>query len=167
MTYARASGLVRVSENMEPLDVAPLLCAGITVYSALLRSGARPGALVAIQGIGGLGHLGIQYAATLGYQVAAIARGSDKAALAVQLGADHYIDSVATDPAAALRELGGAAAIIATAASGASMSPLVAGLAPNGRMVIVGVGADPIETDTADLVLATRLGRGLAYRQLY
>ncbi len=156
MTYARASGLVRVSENMEPLDVAPLLCAGITVYSALLRSGARPGALVAIQGIGGLGHLGIQYAATLGYQVAAIARGSDKAALAVQLGADHYIDSVATDPAAALRELGGAAAIIATAASGASMSPLVAGLAPNGRMVIVGVGADPIETDTADLVLATR-----------
>lgn len=156
VAYARASGLVRVSDNVEPLDVAPLLCAGITVYSALLRAGARPGALVAIQGIGGLGHLGIQYAATLGYQVAAIARGSEKAALAVQLGADHYIDSVATDPAAALRELGGAAAIIATAASGASMSPLVAGLAPNGRMVVVGVTPDPIETQTTDLVLATR-----------
>lgn len=156
VAYARASGLVRIPDNVEPLDVAPLLCAGLTVYSALLRAGARPGALVAIQGIGGLGHLGIQYAATLGYRVAAIARGSAKAGLATQLGADHYIDSVATDPAAALRDLGGAAAIVATAANGASMSPLVAGLAPNGRMVVVGAGPEPIETPTADLIFGTR-----------
>ena len=106
-------------------------------------------------------------ASTLGYQVAAIARGSDKAALAVQLGADHYIDSVATDPAAALRELGGAAAIIATAASGASMSPLVAGLAPNGRMVIVGVGQDPYRDADRGPGTDHPLGRGLAHRQLY
>jgi len=156
VAYARASGLVRIPDDMQPLDIAPLLCAGLTVYSALLRAEARPGTLIAIQGIGGLGHLGIQYAEKLGYQVAAIARGSDKAALATKLGADHYIDSNATDPAAALRELGGAAAIIATAASGASMSPLIAGLAPSGRMMVVGVGPDPIEVDTADLVLSTR-----------
>jgi propanol-preferring alcohol dehydrogenase len=156
VAYARASGLVRIPGDMEPLDIAPLLCAGLTVYSALLRADARPGALIAVQGIGGLGHLGIQYAAKLGYQVAAIARGDGKSALATELGADHYIDSNATDPAAALRELGGAAAIIATAASGASMSPLIAGLAPSGRMMVVGVGPDPIEAQTADLVLSTR-----------
>ena len=156
VAYARASGLVRIPDTMEPLDVAPLLCAGLTVYRALLRADARAGALIAVQGIGGLGHLGIQYAATLGYQVAAIARGGDKAALATELGADHYIDSTATDPAAALRELGGAAAIIATAASGASMSPLIAGLAPSGRMMVVGAAPDPIEAQTVDLIFGTR-----------
>jgi len=156
VAYARASGLVRIPDSMEPLDIAPLLCAGLTVYSALLRSDARPGSLIAVQGIGGLGHLGIQYAATLGYRVAAIARGGAKAALATELGADHYIDSTATDPAAALRELGGAAAIIATAASGASMSPLITGLAPSGRIMVVGAGPDPIEAQTADLIFGTR-----------
>jgi alcohol dehydrogenase, propanol-preferring len=156
VAYARASGLARIPDDMQPLDAAPLLCAGLTVYNALLRADARPGSLIAVQGIGGLGHLGVQYAAQLGYQVAAIARGGDKAALATEVGADHYIDSNATDPAAALRELGGAAAIIATAASGASMSPLIAGLAPSGRMMVVGVGPDPIEAQTADLVLSTR-----------
>jgi alcohol dehydrogenase, propanol-preferring len=156
VAYARASGLVRIPDSMEPLDVAPLLCAGLTVYRALLRADARAGALIAVQGIGGLGHLGIQYAATLGYRVAAIARGGDKAALATELGADHYIDSTATDPAAALRELGGAAAIIATAASGASMSPLIAGLAPSGRMMVVGAAPDPIEAQTVDLIFGTR-----------
>jgi propanol-preferring alcohol dehydrogenase len=141
---------------MEPLDAAPLLCAGLTTYNALVQIDARPGALVAIQGIGGLGHLGLQYAARLGYRVAAVARGTDKADLAIALGADHYIDSAAEDPGAALQKLGGAAAVIATAANGASMSPLVAGLAPRGRLVVVGAAPDPISVKTADLIFGTR-----------
>jgi alcohol dehydrogenase, propanol-preferring len=158
VAYARASGLVRLPDEMDPADLAPLLCAGLTVYSALLQgtAGALPGALVAIQGIGGLGHLGIQYAAKLGYRVAAIARGGEKAKLALQLGADHYIDTVTTDPAAALQELGGAAAIIATASNGASMSPLIAGLAPRGKLMVVGAAADPIEVVTSDIIFGTR-----------
>jgi propanol-preferring alcohol dehydrogenase len=100
------------------LDASPLLCAGITTFNALRGIDAPPGALVAIQGIGGLGHLGVQYANKLGYRVVATARGEDKRALAEQLGAHHYIDSAATDPGATLTELGGAAAIIATAANG-------------------------------------------------
>src|SRR5271156_3326509 len=111
---------------------------------------ARASALVAIQGFGGLGPLGVQYANKLGYRVAAIARGTDKAALADKLGAHHYIDSAAVDPAKALQELGGAVAIVATAASGASMSPLLAGLAPRGQLVVVGVGDDPIEVNASD-----------------
>jgi alcohol dehydrogenase, propanol-preferring len=155
-TFARASGLVRIPEGMSPLETAPLLCAGLTTYRALQRIDARPGALVAIQGIGGLGHLGIQYAAWLGYRVAAIARGTDKAELATELGADHYIDSAAEDPGAVLQKLGGADAIIATASSGASMSPLLAGLAPRGRLVVVGAAPDPISVQTADLIFGTR-----------
>jgi propanol-preferring alcohol dehydrogenase len=158
VAYARASGLVRLPAELDAADLAPLLCAGLTVYSALLQgtAGAMPGSLVAIQGIGGLGHLGIQYAAKLGYRVAAIARGSEKAELAMQLGADHYIDSVTTDPAAALQELGGAAAIVATASSGASMSPLIAGLAPRGKLMVVGAAQDPIEVGTSDIIFGTR-----------
>src|SRR5262249_18397819 len=129
VAYARASGLVRIPDGAESLDVAPLLCAGLTVYRALLTAGPRPAALAAIHGIGGLGHLGIQYAKTLGYRVAAIARGTGKASLAAELGADDYIDSTTAEPGPALQRLGGAAAIIATAASGASMSPLITGLA--------------------------------------
>jgi len=154
--YARASGLVRIPDGMDPLDAAPLLCAGLTTYRALQQIDARPGALVAIQGIGGLGHLGLQYAARLGYRVAAIARGTDKADLATELGADHYIDSAADDPGAALQKLGGAVAIIATASNGASMSPLVAGLAPRGRLIVVGAAPDPIAVKTADLIFGTR-----------
>lgn len=158
VAYARASGLVRLPDGQDAADLAPLLCAGLTVYRALLQAGdgALPGALVAIQGIGGLGHLGIQYAAKLGYRVAAIARGSEKAGLAKQLGADHYIDSVATNPAAALQELGGAAAIVATASNGASMSPLIPGLAPRGKLIVVGAAAEPIEVRTADVIFGTR-----------
>jgi propanol-preferring alcohol dehydrogenase len=156
VTYARATGLVRLPQGVNSLDAAPLLCAGLTVYRALLEVDARPGALVAIQGIGGLGHLGIQYAKTLGYRVAAIARGSDKSDLASELGADDYVDSAAVDAGVALQQLGGAAAIVATAASGASMSPLVAGLAPRGRLVVVGAAPDPIQVRTADLVFGTR-----------
>jgi alcohol dehydrogenase, propanol-preferring len=154
--YARASGLVRIPDGLTSVDASPLLCAGITTYNALQKLNAEPDALVAIQGIGGLGHLGLQYANKLGYRVAAIARGTDKAALAEKLGAHHYIDSAATDPAKALQELGGAVAIVATAASGASMSPLVAGLAPRGQLIVVGVGDDPIEINGADLVFGGR-----------
>jgi propanol-preferring alcohol dehydrogenase len=156
VAYARASGLVRIPDGMKSIEAAPLLCAGLTVFQALQQVGARPGALVAVQGIGGLGHLGLQYASTLGFRVAAIARGTDKADLAAKLGADHYVDSTAEDPATALQRLGGAAAIVATAASGGSMSPLVAGLAPRGRMVVVGVGTDPVTVQTLDLVFGTR-----------
>ncbi|GAB3157988.1 alcohol dehydrogenase catalytic domain-containing protein [Amycolatopsis stemonae] len=156
VAYARATGLVRIPDGAQSLDVAPLLCAGLTVYRALLTAGARPGSLVAIQGIGGLGHLGIQYAKTLGYRVAAIARGAGKARLAAELGADEYVDSTAGDPGAALARLGGAAAIVATAASGTSMSPLVSGLADRGRLFVVGAAPDPLEIRTPELIFGTR-----------
>src|SRR5882757_2769625 len=156
VAFARASGLVRVPDGLSSLEASPLLCAGLTTYNALLQVDARPGALVAIQGIGGLGHLGLQYASKLGYRVAAIARGTDKSELAARLGADHYIDSAAEDPGTALQALGGAAAVIATASNGASMSPLVAGLAPRGRMIVVGAAPDPISVNTADLIFGTR-----------
>jgi propanol-preferring alcohol dehydrogenase len=107
--YARATALVRIPAGLNAIDAAPLLCAGLTVFSALRQIDSRPGSLVAVQGIGGLGHLGVQYANKFGYRVAAIARGTDKAALATQLGAEYYIDSAAEDPGAALRKLGGAA----------------------------------------------------------
>lgn len=155
VAFARATGLVRIPAGMTSVEASPLLCAGLTTFKALQHAHSRAGALVAIQGIGGLGHLGLQYASKLGYRVAAIARGADKAELAAQLGADHYIDSSSEDPGAALQKLGGAAAIIATAASGASMSPLVAGLAPRGHMVVVGAAPDPISVNTADLIFGT------------
>lgn len=157
VAYARSSGLVRIPDSLTSVDAAPLLCAGITTYNALRNVDAAPDALVAIQGIGGLGHLGLQFANKLGYRVAAIARGTDKAILAKELGAHHYVDSAAVDPATALQELGGAAAIVATAASGASMSRLLAGLAPRGQLVVVGAALDdPIEVSTTDLIFGGR-----------
>ena len=158
--YARASGLARIPDGLTAQEAAPLLCAGLTTYSALSQIDAHPGALIAIQGIGGLGHLGIQYAAKLGYRVAAIARGTGKAELARKLGAQHYIDSSAEDPGVALTRLGGAAAIVATAASGSSMSPLVAGLAPRGQLLVVGAAPDPISIGTTDLIFGTRTVTG-------
>ncbi|WP_406102378.1 alcohol dehydrogenase catalytic domain-containing protein [Streptomyces sp. NBC_01003] len=153
---ARASGLVRIPEGIGSIDAAPLLCAGLTVFSALRQIESVPGALVAVQGIGGLGHLGVQYANKLGFRVAAIARGMGKAELAKRLGADHYIDSSTEDVGAQLQKLGGAAGVVATAASGASMSPLVSGLAPRGRMVVVGAAVDPVQVQTTDLIFGTR-----------
>jgi propanol-preferring alcohol dehydrogenase len=156
VAYARASGVVRIPDGLSSLDASPLLCAGITTFNALRSLDVEPGALIGIQGIGGLGHLGLQYANRLGYRVVAIARGAEKAVLAKQLGAHHYIDSSAVDPGAALEELGGAAAVIATAASGASMSPLLAGLAPRGQLVVLGAALDPIEVLTSDLIFGGR-----------
>ncbi|MBY8882547.1 alcohol dehydrogenase catalytic domain-containing protein [Actinacidiphila acidipaludis] len=156
VAYARASGLVRVPEGMPAVDAAPLLCAGLTTFIALQRGPARAGSLVAVQGIGGLGHLALQYARSLGHRVAAVARGKDKEGAARELGAHEYIDSTTTDPGAALSALGGASVIVATASSGASMNPLVSGLAPNGRLVVVGAAPDPLTVATPDLIFGTR-----------
>lgn len=156
MVYARPSGLVRIPDGFDPMTAAPLLCAGVTVFNALRVGHAAPNALVAVQGIGGLGHLGVQYAKKMGYRVVAIARGTDKAQLAAELGADHYIDSAATDPAAELTALGGAAAVIATAAHGPSMAAVIAGLQPRGRLVVVGASPEPMAVLTPDLIFGGR-----------
>ncbi|MFF3518020.1 alcohol dehydrogenase [Streptomyces sp. NPDC002573] len=156
VAYARASGLVRIPDDMPAADAAPLLCAGLTTFTALQQAPIRAGALVAVQGIGGLGHLALQYARSLGFRVAAIARGREKEKLARELGAHEYIDSADTDPGTALAELGGAAVIVATASSGASMNPLVRGLAPGGSLVVVGAAPDPLTVATPDLIFGTR-----------
>jgi alcohol dehydrogenase, propanol-preferring len=157
---AKAAGLVRIPEGLSAVDAAPLLCAGLTTFMGLSGITAAPGELVAVQGIGGLGHLAVQYANRLGYEVAAIARGAGKEEPARKLGADHYIDSEAEDPGRALAALGGAAAVIATAAVGASMSPLVPGLRPHGRLVVLGAGQDPIAVQPADLIFGGRSVEG-------
>jgi propanol-preferring alcohol dehydrogenase len=156
VVYARSSGLVRIPDGLTAAEAAPLLCAGLTTFMALQQDSTRAGSLVAVQGIGGLGHLALQYARSLGHRVVAIARGSEKEKQAREMGAHEYINSTDQDPAAALRDLGGAALIVATAASGASMSPLVGGLAPGGKLVVVGAAPDPITVSTPDLIFGTR-----------
>jgi D-arabinose 1-dehydrogenase-like Zn-dependent alcohol dehydrogenase len=138
---APASAAARMPAELPPVDAAPLMCAGITTFNALRNSGARPGDVVAVLGLGGLGHLGVQYAAKMGFQTVGIARGTDKAPLARQLGASVYIDSQAQDPAAELLKLGGASVILATATSGEAMSAVLGGLAVNGTLLIVGAAA--------------------------
>ena len=157
---APIQALARVPESLDAAEAAPLLCAGITTFNALRHSGALPSDLVAIQGIGGLGHLGIQFAQKFGYRVAAIGRGPGNGTLAKKLGADLYIDSVATDAAAELQKLGGARVILATAPSGKSISALVGGLAANGTLVVVGVPMDPIEVTASQLIFPTRRIQG-------
>ncbi|GGX99489.1 zinc-binding dehydrogenase [Streptomyces fructofermentans] len=156
VVHARVSGLVRIPQGLSAIDAAPLLCAGLTTFIALQQGPTRAGALVAVQAIGGLGHLALQYARSLGYRVAAVARGTEKEAYARQLGAHEYIDSGTTDPGAALNALGGASVIVATSSSGASMNALVRGLAPNGRLVVVGAAPDPLSVATSDLIFGTR-----------
>jgi D-arabinose 1-dehydrogenase-like Zn-dependent alcohol dehydrogenase len=157
---APVEALAHMPESLDVAEAAPLMCAGITTFNALRRSGAMPSDLVAIQGIGGLGHLGIQFAKKFGYRVAAIGRGPGNETLAKKLGADIYIDSAATDAAAELRNLGGARVILATAPSGKSMSTLVGGLGANGCLIVVGAGADPIEVGTADLIFGRKRIQG-------
>jgi D-arabinose 1-dehydrogenase-like Zn-dependent alcohol dehydrogenase len=135
---ARSEALARVPETLSAEEAAPLMCAGITTFNCLRNSHARPGDLVAILGLGGLGHLGVQYAAKMGFKTVAIARGQDKAPLAKQLGAAIYIDSQAQDPAAELLKLGGAAVILATVINAEAMQAVMGGLAPNGTFMIVG-----------------------------
>jgi D-arabinose 1-dehydrogenase-like Zn-dependent alcohol dehydrogenase len=159
---APVEALVRMPESMDAAEAAPLMCAGVTTFNSLRHSGALPSDLVAIQGIGGLGHLGIQFAKKFGYRVAAVGRGPDNAALAKTLGADTYIDSAATDPTAELQELGGANVILATAPSGKAMSALVGGLAVNGTMVVAGVSTDPIEVAPNQLLFGKKGIKGWA-----
>jgi alcohol dehydrogenase/propanol-preferring alcohol dehydrogenase len=135
---APVSALARFPDNLPPVEAAPLLCAGVTTFNALRNSGARPGDMVAVLGLGGLGHLAVQYAAKLGFAVVAIARGPEKEALARQLGAASYIDSQAADPAAALQKLGGASVIVSTVTSGDAMSAVQGGLAINGKLMLLG-----------------------------
>ncbi len=159
---APVEALARMPESLDAAEAAPLMCAGITTFNALRHSGALPSDLVAVQGIGGLGHLGVQFAKKFGFRVAAIGRGGDNAALAGKLGADLYIDSARTDAAVELQKLGGARAILATATSGKAMSSLIAGLGPNGCLVVVGVPADPLEVPASALVFGTRRIQGWA-----
>lgn len=154
--YARQTALVAVPEDMDATRVAPLLCAGFTVYNALVSNMQQPGGLVAgdlvaVQGIGGLGHLALQYADALALQVAAVARGTAKKELALGLGADHYIDSKASDAAEELVGLGGARMVLATAAAG-DVSPLLGGMARRGRLVLVGVSSEPVQVSARQLI---------------
>jgi D-arabinose 1-dehydrogenase-like Zn-dependent alcohol dehydrogenase len=135
---ARAEALALVPEELSAADAAPLMCAGVTTFNCLRNSGARPGDLVAVLGLGGLGHLAVQFAAKAGYRTVAIARGQDKAALALQLGARHYIDSLTQDPAVELRGLGGAKVILATVTNGDAMAAVVGGLAARGMLMVIG-----------------------------
>ena len=159
---APVEALAPIPESLSDVEAAPLLCAGITTYDALRRSGARPGDLVAVQGIGGLGHLGIQFASKFGYKVAAIGRGSENASLAKKLGANVYIDSKATNAAEALQKMGGAQVILATAPSSKAMSDLIDGLGPNGKLIVVGATFDPIEVTPIQLISGSRTIQGWA-----
>jgi hypothetical protein len=142
MMIAKASGLMSIPDSLSSADAAPLLCAGLTTFNALRNAPAKAGDLVAVLGIGGLGHLGVQYARHMGFEVAAIARGTGTAELAKKLGAHHYIDSAATDPAAALQALGGAKVILITASGGKTVAATFKGLRPGGVSIDVGVGPE-------------------------
>jgi len=159
---APIEALVAIPESLDAAEAAPLLCAGITTFNALRHSGAFPGDLVAIQGIGGLGHLGIQFANKFGYKVAAIGRGPENAALANKLGASVYIDSKATNAAAELQKLGGAQVILATAPSSKAMSELFDGLGPNGKLMVIGVAFDAIQVAPVQLISGSRAIQGWA-----
>jgi alcohol dehydrogenase/propanol-preferring alcohol dehydrogenase len=157
---APAEALARVPDGISSEEAAPLLCAGITVYNALRHAPARPGDLVAVQGIGGLGHLGVQFARHMGFRVAAISRGADKADFAHQLGAHEYVDATAGDPAEALQRMGGARVVLATAPNSRAMSQLVGGLGIEGQLLVVGASAEPIEVSPFALIGARRSVKG-------
>jgi D-arabinose 1-dehydrogenase-like Zn-dependent alcohol dehydrogenase len=148
---APAKALASVPEDLSSVNGAPLMCAGITTFNALRNSGARPGDLVGVLGIGGLGHLGVQFAAKMGFNTVAIARGKDKEAFAKKLGAQHYIDSQSGDPAAELKKLGGAKAIIATVTNGDAMAAVIGGLGPNGVLIVIGASG-PISVNPLLLI---------------
>jgi D-arabinose 1-dehydrogenase-like Zn-dependent alcohol dehydrogenase len=153
---AEARGIASIPDELSSAEAAPLLCAGVTTYNALRNAGLRGGDLVGVQGLGGLGHLGVQFARHMGFRTVAIGRGSDKETLAKQLGAHVYIDTALEDAATVLQRMGGARAILATAPSGDGMGPLVSGLAAHGKLIIVGVPSDPIQLSAFPLVFGGR-----------
>ena len=153
---APAGALAAIPDGLSAVEAAPLMCAGVTTFNPLRHSGARPGDVVAVLGIGGLGHLGIQFAAKMGYRAVAIARGQDKAPLARTLGAQHYIDTEASDPAAELLKLGGARVILATATSASAMTAVLGGLGVDGKLIVLGVPDKPLEVPAVGLIMARR-----------
>ena len=156
---APAKALASVPDDLNSVEGAPLMCAGITTFNALRNSGARPGDLVGVLGIGGLGHLGVQFAAKMGFNTVAIARGKDKEPLAKNLGARHYIDSQSSDPAAELSKLGGAKVVIATVTNGDAMAAVLGGLAPNGTLIVIGA-AGSLSVDPILLITGQRSVKG-------
>src|SRR5438034_3296347 len=156
---APAEALASVPEDLPSVDGGPLMCAGVTTFNALRNSNARGGDVVAVLGIGGLGHLGVQFAAKMGFKTVAIARGKDKEAFAKQLGAHHYIDSRASDPAAELNKLGGANVVIATVTNADAMAAVLGGLAPNGVLMVIGA-AGPLSVDPILLISGSRSVKG-------
>jgi D-arabinose 1-dehydrogenase-like Zn-dependent alcohol dehydrogenase len=159
---APADALAAIPDALGFAEAAPLLCAGVTTFNAIRSSGVRPGDRLAVLGLGGLGHLGVQFAAKLGFETIAIARGAEKADFAKQLGAEHYIDSTSSDVAEALTALGGADAVIATVTDGAAMSAVVPGLGARGRLVVLGVPPQPLSVNAFDLVGGSRTVAGHA-----
>ena len=156
------SALARIPDNLTAAEAAPMGCAGVTVFNALRRTSARPGDLVAILGIGGLGHLGVQFAQKMGFNTVAIARGSEKEALAKQLGANHYIDSTIGNVADALQALGGAKVVLATVTEPSAMTPAIDGLRARGELVVVGASLDKIEVSPYQLISGTKKLQGHA-----
>ena len=153
---APAEALALIPEGLSPEEAAPLMCAGITTYNSLRNGGARPGDVVAVLGMGGLGHLGVQYAAKMGFKTVAIARGKDKEALAKKLGAQHYIDSQAQDPSVELVKLGGAKIILATVTDGKAMTAVLGGLGINGKAIVLGAAHEPLEVPAILLISGRR-----------
>jgi D-arabinose 1-dehydrogenase-like Zn-dependent alcohol dehydrogenase len=159
---APVEAVARVPDELDPVEAGPLLCAGITTFNALRHSGAGPGDLVVIQGVGGLGHLGIQFAKHFGYYVVAVGRGPESAALAKKLGAHDYLDSSAVNAAEELTKRGGAAVILSTAPSSKAMSEIFHGLGRNGKLLVVGADMSPLEISGAALIIGRRAIQGWA-----
>lgn len=159
---APAEAIAAIPESLSDVEAAPLLCAGVTTFNALRNSGARPGDVVAVLGIGGLGHLGVQFASKFGYKVVAIGRGQANEKLARKLGANVYIDTKGTNAAKALQDMGGAKVILATAPSSKAMSELIDGLGTNGKLMVIGATFDPIEVTPVQLIVPGRMIQGWA-----
>lgn len=153
---AKDRGLVSIPDDMSAIEAAPLLCAGVTTFNALRKSPALAGELVVIHGLGGLGHLAVQFARYMGFRTVVVARGADKAELAMKLGAHAYIDSEAENAAKALRKMGGASVVVATVSSTAAMAPLIGGLKPHGQLAVVGAGVEPLKVNVGDLIFGER-----------
>lgn len=157
---APIEALARIPDDLSNMEAAPLLCAGITTFNSLRNSGARPGDVVAVLGVGGLGHLGVQFAAKMGFSTVAIARGKEKEAMAKKLGAHHYIDSSTQNVAQALTALGGAKVILATVTSGKAMSATLGGLAIDGKLIMVGISEEPVEVPIVKFIVGRRSVQG-------